>query len=112
VSPLATERCAACRPGTPPVTGEELERLQGELDPAWTVEEGKRLRRRMGFPDFVRAAGRAVEVALLAQAEDHHPDLRVGWGYLEIELITHSIGGLSRNDFILAAKIDMLASPA
>jgi 4a-hydroxytetrahydrobiopterin dehydratase len=108
MSPLAAERCEACRPGTPPLGGEELQRLRGELDPGWTVVDDKRLQRQLRFPDFVRAAGRAVEVALLAQAEDHHPDLRLGWGYLEIELSTHSIGGLSRNDFILAAKIDRL----
>jgi 4a-hydroxytetrahydrobiopterin dehydratase len=108
MSALAGERCQACRPGTPPLEGEELERLRGELDREWAVDDGKRLRRRLPFPDFVRAAGRAVEVALIAQAEDHHPDLRLGWGYLEIELSTHSIGGLSRNDFILAAKIDQL----
>jgi 4a-hydroxytetrahydrobiopterin dehydratase len=47
-------------------------------------------------------------VARLAEAEGHHPDLRVGWGYLEVELTTHAIGGLSRNDFVLAAKIDAL----
>jgi len=106
-SALAAERCQSCHPGTPRVEGEERARLLAELDPEWRVEEGK-LRRRLGHPDFVRAAGRAVEVALLAQAEDHHPDLRLGWGYLEIELSTHAIGGLSRNDFILAAKIDAL----
>ncbi len=108
MSPLAAERCEACRPGTPPLEGQELRLLQEELAPGWKVEEGRRLHQRLRFPDFVRAAGRAVEVALLAQAEDHHPDLRLGWGYLEIELSTHSIGGLSRNDFILAAKIDGL----
>jgi 4a-hydroxytetrahydrobiopterin dehydratase len=47
-------------------------------------------------------------VALVAEAEGHHPDMRVGWGYLEVELTTHAIHGLSRNDFILAAKIDAL----
>ena len=44
----------------------------------------------------------------MAEAEGHHPDMLVGWGYLEIELSTHAIGGLSRNDFILAARIDVL----
>jgi 4a-hydroxytetrahydrobiopterin dehydratase len=107
MSALAGERCQSCHPGTPPVEGEELERLHAQLRPEWSVD-GSVLRRRLQFPDFVRAAGRAVEVALLAQSEDHHPDLRLGWGYLEVELSTHAIGGLSRNDFILAAKIDAL----
>ena len=107
MSPLAGERCEACHAGTPRVEGEELERLHAELNPGWRVAGGG-LRRRLRFPDFVRAFGRASQVALLAEAEGHHPDMTVGWGYLEIQLITHAIGGLSRNDFILAAKIDSL----
>ncbi len=66
------------------------------------------MRRRLRFPDFVRAFGRATQAGLVAEAEGHHPEMTVGWGYLEIELSTHAIGGLSRNDFILAAKIDAL----
>ncbi|HYA00984.1 MAG TPA: 4a-hydroxytetrahydrobiopterin dehydratase [Candidatus Binatia bacterium] len=104
---LVNEHCKACDARTPRLEGEELERLSAELSPQWTVEAAL-LRRRMRFPDFVRAAGRAMEVALLAEAEGHHPDLLLGWGYLDIELTTHAISGLSRNDFILAAKIDSL----
>ena len=48
----------------------------------------------------------ATRAALLAEREGHHPDVRVGWGYLEVELTTHAAGGLTRNDFIMAAKID------
>jgi 4a-hydroxytetrahydrobiopterin dehydratase len=107
MSALVNERCEACDAGTPRVEGEELERLRGELSREWLVEDG-RLRRRLRFPDFVRAAGAAMEVSLLAESEGHHPDMRLGWGYLEIELSTHAIGGLSRNDLILAAKIDSL----
>lgn len=107
MSALANQHCSECRPGTPPLEGEELERLHGELGAGWRVE-GQWLRRKLRFPDFVRAFGRASQVALLAEAEGHHPDMTVGWGYLEIALTTHSVGGLSRNDFILAAKIEAL----
>ena len=107
MSTLVNEHCAECRPGTPPLEGEELERLRAELGPGWRVEGGV-LRRRLRFPDFVRAFGRASQVALVAEAEGHHPDMTVGWGYLEVALTTHAIGGLSRNDFVLAAKIDAL----
>ena len=107
MNPLVNEHCQACHAGTPRVEGEERQRLGSQLGPGWTVGED-RLSRRLRFPDFVRAAGRAFEVALLAEAEGHHPDLRLGWGYLEVELTTHAIRGLSRNDFILAAKIDAL----
>jgi len=108
MTPLLDEHCTACTAGTPRVEGEELERLRAELGPDWRVEGSTRLRRRFRFPDFVHAFGRATDVARLAEAEGHHPDLRVGWGYLEVELTTHAIGGLSRNDFVLAAKIDAL----
>jgi 4a-hydroxytetrahydrobiopterin dehydratase len=107
VSVLVNEHCQACTAATPGVEGEELERLGRELSPEWRIEGG-RLRRRLGFPDFLRAFGRATQVALVAEAEGHHPDMLVGWGYLEIELTTHAIGGLSRNDFIVAARIDVL----
>jgi 4a-hydroxytetrahydrobiopterin dehydratase len=107
MSRLVNEHCQACHSGTPRVEGEELARLHGELSPDWRIE-GSRMRRRLRFPDFVRAFGRATQVGLVAEAEGHHPDMTVGWGYLEIELSTHAIRGLSRNDFILAAKIDAL----
>ena len=108
MTPLAEEHCRACTPGTPRVEGEELERLRAELGSDWRVEGAVLLRRRLRFPDFVHAFAHATDVARLAEAEGHHPDLRVGWGYLEVELTTHAIGGLSRNDFVLAAKIDAL----
>jgi len=107
MSALVNEHCQVCTAATPRVEGEELERLRGELSPEWQIQGG-RLRRTLRFPDFVRAFGRATQLALVAEAEGHHPDMRVGWGYLEIELTTHAIGGLSRNDFILAARFDVL----
>ena len=107
MSALVNEHCQACTAATPGVAGEELERLRRELSPEWRIEGG-RLRRKLGFPDFLRAFGRATQVALVAEAEGHHPDLTVGWGYLEIELTTHTIGSLSRNEFIVAARIDAL----
>ena len=110
MSGLAAERCRACRPGTPPLDVPEIDALRRELDPGWSVEEGRVLRRSLRFPDFARATACAVEIALVAQAEDHHPDLRLGWGHLDVELTTHAIGGLSRNDFVLAAKIDRIVA--
>jgi len=107
VGRLATEHCQACHAGTPRVEGAEADQLRAELGPGWRVD-GDRLRRRLAFPDFATAMSRATAVALIAEAEGHHPDLTVGWGYLEIEITTHAIGGLSRNDFILAARIDTL----
>jgi len=102
---LAKERCEACTGATPTVAGAELDALRAELSPEWEVD-GVRLRRRMRFGDFAAAFATATRVALIAQGEGHHPDMAVGWGRLEIELTTHAVKGLTRNDFILAAKID------
>jgi 4a-hydroxytetrahydrobiopterin dehydratase len=103
--PLTQERCEACTGATPVVTGDEVEKLRAELSGEWRVE-GDRLRRRLRFKDFASALAATVHVGMLAEAEGHHPDIALGWGRLEIELTTHAVKGLTRNDFILAAKID------
>lgn len=111
MSELARERCQACQPDTPTITGEEQPELLAELHRDWSVGDGG-LHRRFEFPNFAGAFTLATRVALLAEREGHHPDLRVGWGYLVIELTTHAAGGLTRNDFILAAKIDRASTAA
>jgi 4a-hydroxytetrahydrobiopterin dehydratase len=104
---LAEERCQACTGSTPVVTGAELETLRAELSADWqVVEGGRKLHRVIRYPDFVSAFIAATRIAFLAEAEEHHPDLAISWGRLEIDLSTHAVGGLTRNDFILAAKID------
>jgi 4a-hydroxytetrahydrobiopterin dehydratase len=104
--PLAREHCEACTGSTPTVTGPELQELYGQLSSEWEVDGEVRLRRRLRFRDFAAAFATATRVALIAEGEGHHPDMEVGWGRLEIELTTHAVKGLTRNDFILAAKVD------
>jgi len=82
--------------------------------PGWRVAEKDgvlRLVREFAFEDFRSAMAFAVNVGDLAEAEDHHPDLHVSWGRLVVETWTHAIGGLHRNDFILAAKIGRMFGP-
>jgi len=107
---LAREHCEACTGATPKVSGAELDGLRGELSPEWEVVGGDRLRRSLRYKDFSAAFAFATRVALIAEGEGHHPDMSVGWGRLEIEITTHAVHGLTRNDFILAAKIDAAAS--
>jgi len=111
VSGLARERCQACTGSTPTVSPEQLPELLAELDGGWSIG-GDRLRRRFGFPNFAEPFTLATRVALLAEREGHHPDLTIGWGYLLVELTTHVAGGLTRNDFILAARIDLAVATA
>ena len=82
--------------------------LAGGLAPDWHVGDSD-VRREFTFRSFNEAFGLATRVALLAEAQGHHPELEIAWGRLGIRFSTHSIGGLSRNDFIMAARIDRLA---
>lgn len=107
---LARERCQACTKETPTVSDDERGALLRQLDGSWTVE-GTWLRRRFAFTNFASAFTAATRTALLAEREGHHPDLKLGWGYLVVELTTHAAGGLTRNDFIMAAKIDAATAP-
>jgi 4a-hydroxytetrahydrobiopterin dehydratase len=106
---LTELQCAPCATGTPPLADTEVKRLLAELDPGWSVvEEGKAIRRAFRFTDFYRTMAFANAVAWIANAEDHHPDLELGYNYCRVRYSTHSVGGLSPNDFICAAKIDAL----
>ena len=105
---LARERCAEIRAGTPPLTREAAGALVAAVAGEWQIDEGE-IRREFTFKTFNAAFGLATRIALLAEAQGHHPELEVGWGRLVVRLSTHSVGGLSRNDFIMAARIDRLS---
>ncbi len=106
---LATERCESCRPGTPHLAAEEAADLARQLDDAWEVVGGhERISRKVKTSDFGSSIALAVRIGMIAESEGHHPDLHVHWGRLVIDLTTHAAKGLTRNDFILAAKIDRL----
>lgn len=100
------------RHGDPSLERAAIDALLRELAPAWSVESGPRLRRAWSFPDFASALAFTVRVGAVAEREDHHPELRLAWGRVEVELSTHVVGGLTDNDFILAAKLDALSPSA
>ncbi len=104
---LAQKKCEACAPGTPPLNPEQAEALLKDVDGDWQLD-GKQIVREIKLRNFRDAFGLATKIALLAEEQGHHPDLEVGWGRVKIALTTHSIKGLSENDFIMAAKIDAL----
>jgi len=103
---LADRRCKPLPTGTPALAAAECTAYLDRL-PGWAIVEG-RLRRDYRLPDFARALALVNAIGALAEAEDHHPDIALGWGRVGVELWTHSVGGLSENDFILAAKIEAL----
>lgn len=106
---LTQKRCVPCEGGVPALGAEETLRLMAQLSSEWRlVEDGKALRRELRCGDFFRAMSFANAVAHIANVEDHHPDLEVGYGYCRVRFSTHAIGGLSENDFICAAKVDAI----
>jgi 4a-hydroxytetrahydrobiopterin dehydratase len=107
VTELASGHCEVCVPGTPPIPKEEAAELSAEV-PAWERHGNRSLRREFTFPDFKDAFGFVARAALIAESEGHHPDIELGWGRAAFELTTHAASGLTRNDFVLAAKIDQL----
>ncbi|MCC7500304.1 4a-hydroxytetrahydrobiopterin dehydratase [Candidatus Nomurabacteria bacterium] len=109
MSELRKKKCVPCEGGVPPLTPAQAEGLMAELNDDWMLVDGAHLLvREFRFKDFADAMAFANKIAVVAEEEGHHPDLSIGWGSVGVELSTHAIGGLSENDFILAAKIDAL----
>src|SRR3989338_5456216 len=101
---FAKKKCVPCEAGTPPLRESEINELLKEI-PTWTIKDGH-LFKKFKFKNFAEAVKLVNSVAEIAEQEGHHPDFCVHYNKVEIEIWTHSIGGLSENDFILAAKID------
>lgn len=106
---LENKKCVPCEGGVPPLTPQEAEELSKQLSDEWSViDEAHLLARQFMFKDFKETMKFVNEVARLAEEEGHHPDMTVSYDSVTIELMTHAVGGLSENDFILAAKIDKI----
>ena len=109
MSELSEKHCKPCDGGTPPLSRERVDQLRREIDTAWqVVNDDKALKREYRFKNFHHTMGFVNAIAYIANTQDHHPDLEVGYNYCRVLLTTHAIGGLSENDFICAAKIDAL----
>ena len=108
VSELAQMECIPCKGGTPPLKGEALAELQAKLGNDWQVIDEHHLVKKFRFGDFRQALDFTNRVGELAETVNHHPDICLSWGKVEITLWTHKIGGLSETDFVFAAKSDPL----
>lgn len=86
----------------------EIERLSKCLNSDWITIDNKLLKKKFPFANFRRGMAFAQEVALLAEQQDHHPDVHIYYDSVDIELHSHSLGGLTGSDFIMADKIDNL----
>ena len=107
---LAAGKCVACRGGEPMLTEAEIEDLKPHV-PQWQVRrvnEMNRLERVFKFKNFAQALEFTNKIGAIAEEENHHPLIVTEWGRVTLQWWTHKIGGLHRNDFIMAAKADEL----
>ncbi len=108
MAPLTEKICKPCEGGILPLSESEVKDYISQLGEGWEVVDGARINKQYAFADFKEAMEFVNRVAELAEREQHHPNIRIVYNKVGIELTTHVIHGLSENDFILAAKIDQL----
>ena len=109
MSELATRKCKPCEGGVAPLGRAEAGELLAQISSDWTLSEDARaIRREFTFRDFYRTMSFVNALAHIANIEDHHPDLEVGYSYCRVTYSTHAIRGLSENDFVCAAKVDLI----
>ena len=112
VMEITKEKCSACTKDAPRVTDEEAAQLKPQI-PDWNnvdVDGVPHLERTYKFPDFKTALEFTNRVGEIAEEEGHHPALLTEWGKVKVSWWTHAISGLHRNDFIMAAKTDQIAT--
>src|SRR5258708_1613361 len=101
---LIKKHCVPCEGGTQPIPKKEAQAYHTEV-PEWTLHQ-KSMEREFRFKNFKESMAFVNKVAAVAEEEGHHPDMYIFYNRVRMQLSTHAIGGLSTNDFILAAKID------
>ncbi len=105
---LIEKRCIPCEGNVPPLDSKIVQELLNELGKGWIVTGQGHLQKIYGFKDFMGPMSYANKIAVLAEAEAHHPDITIAWGRCQVDIWTHKINGLTENDFILARKIEAL----
>ena len=105
-SQLASRRCQPLPPGTQALTRSQIDDLLKQV-PGWSYD-GKVIAKTFAFENYYETMAFVNALAWIAHREDHHPDLAVGYNRCRVEFSTHSIGGISENDFICAAQIEQL----
>jgi 4a-hydroxytetrahydrobiopterin dehydratase len=103
---LAKESCLPCQGGVPPMAMTEAQKLLMELHAEWSINNLGHLERVFLVKNFMEALNLASTLGHIAERENHHPDFLVSFGKLKAEIWTHKVDGLTRADFVLAAKFD------
>lgn len=106
---LAEKECVPCKGGVPPLKGEALRELHESLGNGWDLVEEHHLEKTYKFENFVDALAFVNKVGEIAEAQNHHPEIELGWGRAKILIWTHKIDGLTESDFVFAAKVEKSA---
>ena len=104
---LAEKNCVPCRGGIPPLGASAVAEFLEQLD-NWEVAEGHHLTKTFKFPDFRTALSFVNRIGMMAEEQNHHPDIYFAWGKVRVEVWTHKINGLTESDFVFAANCDGL----
>jgi 4a-hydroxytetrahydrobiopterin dehydratase len=107
-SELAKKECSSCEGGATALKGDALKEMQKRLGHDWEILNGQKLEKQFKFPDFRNALEFVNRIAEIAEEQNHHPDIFFTYGEARVQIWTHSVQGLTENDFILAAKISDL----
>ena len=110
ISDLMKKHCQACKPGTPPVEDARVRAILKDL-PGWELAN-KEISKTYNFKNYYETLAFVNATAWISHKEDHHPDLEVGYNKCKVRYSTHSIGGISENDLICAAKVENLFVPS
>ena len=105
---LTEQTCTPCRGDSKPLEAEDVQSHLSQLSEGWQVVDNRKIEKTFKFKNFADALDFTNKVGKLAELQQHHPDIHLTWGKVKIQLWTHKIGGLHKNDFILAARIDQL----
>ncbi len=103
---LSDKNCIPCKGGIPPLKGDAIKKLHGQLSSGWKVIKEHHLEKEYLFKNFKEALAFTNKVGEIAEEQGHHPDILLSYGKVVIQIWTHKIDGLNESDFILAAKCD------
>ena len=106
---LQEKKCIPCQGGVPPISKIDRENLLNELQ-NWQIVDDHHLYKAYKFKNYKDAFSFVSQISLVAEEENHHPDIELGWGYVNLKIYTHKIDNLTESDFIFAAKVDAIIS--
>ena len=103
---LAAKKCPPCDSAMGRLEGDRLRELSEQLGAGWKVVDDHHIEKTYSFKDFQEALDFTNRLGVMAEEVGHHPDIYLTWGKVKVTIFTHSVGGLTENDFILAAKLE------